>query len=190
MPRGVRAQLQRVSGFMAFVARSREPFESTLLLCLRLRRAYSRCTFGRAPAVFKVVTALPTHEAILDAAKIAASTLLARHRETNVQRTSQGTPVLEPSDLVLLLDVDNTLLDNDRFVPISEHASSRRSARRSVSATGRSTTRCATNSAMPTTWERCRSFVPGSMTARICCKCLPSCSSIRSPLACIRARLM
>ena len=42
---------------------------------------------------------------------------------------------------------------------------------------------------MPITWERCRSFVPGSMTVRICCRCRRSCWSIRSPVDCIRARL-
>ena len=74
--------------------------------------------------------------------------------------------------VVFLLDVDNTLLDNDRFA--------RRSARPpgavisappSASATGRIYARLRErSSATPTTSARCRNSAPDSTTIRTCCE--------------------
>ena len=92
------------------------------------------------------------------------------------------------SDVVFLLDVDNTLLDNDRF-----KADLDARLLRDFGAGGRDrywacTKASAHGWAMRITWPRLQASAKGWTTTRTCCRCPPSCSTIRSPSASIRAR--
>ncbi len=69
--------------------------------------------------------------------------------------------VLNTGEVIFLLDVDNTLLDNDRFAADLGERLEQAFGAPNASATGRSSADCASSSASPTTWEACRCFRSG-----------------------------
>ena len=96
------------------------------------------------------------------------------------------------ADVVFLLDVDNTLLDNDRIIADLRAHLEQSSAPPARSATGSTSRRCATSSATPTTSARCSATAPTSKAAKAassgCSRCRASSSTIRSPIGSIRTR--
>ena len=98
----------------------------------------------------------------------------------------------DDTDVVFLLDVDNTLLDNDRVIADLRRAPRARVRRRQrATATGRSSRSCAASSATPTTSARCSATAPSIQ--RRSATLLPMSSflrrlSVRRPAVSRRAR--
>ena len=91
--------------------------------------------------------------------------------------------------VVFLLDVDNTLLDNDRIGDdLKRHLTQAFGAERR-SGTGRYSRSCAWPSATRITSAPCSATGPSTRATRISCRSPFTCSIIRSPTACSRARL-
>ena len=96
--------------------------------------------------------------------------------------------MLTASETVFLLDVDNTLLDNDRFAAdLGDRLEQSSRYRRACALTGRSSVGCVTSSGLPTTWRACRHFALGSTITRNYSECRNFSWNIRSLHAAIPA---
>ncbi len=74
-----------------------------------------------------------------------------------------------PDPLVFLLDVDNTLLDNDRIVAdLGDHLAHEFGDESRDIATGKFSRRCALISAMRSIWAPCSATVSAPGTIRAC----------------------
>jgi len=96
--------------------------------------------------------------------------------------------VLNEAATIFLLDVDNTLLDNDRFTAdLGDRVencfgAAQRARYWDIFAQPAHGAR-----GSPITWGACKNFVRGWMTTRSCSACRSTCWSTPSPAGCFRA---